>query len=235
MLKALALGLGLLTMLQPEIDQWTWLKDPPFLLAEDAAIKGNGEDAFRDLRPSTSIAQDRWLNGPLTRLDYVLMRIEATLAETAPPTLKAFASKYFAADDGLALEPSITAGARYNQDNGRLTLGVMIDARGRPLKPMSEYCERALAQVETFFPLKNVGYGWENGALAALQRRPDQSPEFAQAVEALVHGAAIGVHVSTSYVDDGALKSYTVSCARDSDGAPTRFYKTSRAMTRPGL
>ena len=52
------------------------MKDPTFLIADDAAIKSDGEDAFRDLKPSTSIAQDRWLNGPLRDLPRDLLLSE---------------------------------------------------------------------------------------------------------------------------------------------------------------
>src|SRR5262245_39557405 len=52
-----------------------------FLFSEDNQITNDIGQLHPNLEPKALLRQDKWLNEPLTRLDYVLMKIETTLPE----------------------------------------------------------------------------------------------------------------------------------------------------------
>jgi hypothetical protein len=56
-------------------------KSVEFLFAEDNQIEQLSELDEVSIEPKAPVPADKWLNEPLTRLDCVLMKIEATLKE----------------------------------------------------------------------------------------------------------------------------------------------------------
>src|ERR1700693_3018434 len=53
-----------------------------FLFSSDNQISGTAQQYNNDIKSKSIIRDDKWINAPLTRLDYVLIKIESTLTRS---------------------------------------------------------------------------------------------------------------------------------------------------------
>src|SRR6266481_2251003 len=96
-----------------------------FLFSEDNQIAGTSEQFQSSIESKPLLRDDKWLNAPLTRLDYVLVNIQSHLKATLVDWVEEDTRKYFELPDGVAL---VELQARYSDETGRLFIGAIVDA-----------------------------------------------------------------------------------------------------------
>jgi hypothetical protein len=109
------------------------------LFEEDNHIEQLSEQDVASIEPKAPVPADKWLSEPLTRLDYVLMKIEATLKENLEGVARRMTYEYFEAEPDS--HPPLGVGAAFSDEEMRLYLGVDVHSGGKPKKPMKEFCE----------------------------------------------------------------------------------------------
>lgn len=82
---------------------------PVFEFSADNKINQSPEQFTAQVIPSARLREDAWLNAPLTRLDYVLMRMEAKLTSSLSMSGKSGASEYFEPSEFYS-EPDLDVG-----------------------------------------------------------------------------------------------------------------------------
>jgi len=203
---------------------------PKFLFSEDDQILPalTKSDADVPWPSKTIIRDDKWLNQPLTRLDYILGRMETTLtadnSAVAQELIAAYFEKY-----KLGIAPSVTFSVQYSDENGRLFIGAMIDLVGKPKAPMRDFCKAMLGYIELSYPLKPDSR-WDIKALGALERDKDTVP-YRDAIRDLAGSAISVVQVSSEHETAGKGAVFSVSCNRQEADGPITYHKNSTPMS----
>lgn len=209
---------------------------PKFLFAEDAEIGRSLDDAEDAFRGKSLIAEDPWLNAPLTRLDYILLRIESrlmSLHDEVERLIPEFFETSVMKVPGLAVPetPEINTGVGYSEVNQRIRIWISVGRVGKPKKPMKEFCEFVLDyKLGMTFPVSGtfVDTQWPENALGILRRQPREA--YAGVVNALVQSATIFASVSSGYDVGEEMRGYfTVGCGQKSD-EPVTFFRRSFAI-----
>jgi hypothetical protein len=204
----------------------------PFLFSQDDQIKQNQQELIDSIESSTTIRDDQWLNGPLTRLDYVLMKIESHLsARGLTGYLKDFAPEYFEPNKLVPLPPAVDVNARYFAKKGRLMIGARISNLGKPKKPMKNYCTSAIAWIELSYPSQADGFAWLNNGLGVLLREEIPLQEHAAIARKLAESAVIVVSVEGTYHIGQDNGFYRVTCMRQRPGGSITFSKYSAKLS----
>jgi hypothetical protein len=221
-LVALAVAVGITS---PAADAASKAVD--FLFSEDNQIVNTPEQFQNSITEKTLVRDDKWLNEPLTRLDYVLIRIQAHLNTTLSNVAQHIIREDFDTSE-LKLDPSVEFSPGYSDEKGRLFIGASVGTVGKPKKPMKEFCQTLLIWIEQSYPLKPLGYAWQNSALGLLIR--NDAEKYQDVVQKLAESAIITVKVSGGYTSDSKHSFFQVGCMRQEGGGPITFYKYSSAL-----
>jgi len=170
--------------------------DVPFLFSDDQSIPQ--ADLSQGIQPSNSLRNDSYLNAPMTRLEYFLIRMETRLNEVgAVAVIKDELEKRFERIHPR-VERKVQGYARYSEDIGRIVVGYEIDDLGRPRAPMRDACHDVLKHLELTLPQEHVGFILHNTVLGVLAHKDytNYSSMLATLASHFVHRTKL---VSTSY------------------------------------
>lgn len=206
------------------------IASPGFLFSEDAKVGQTIEQFKSGIERKSLIREDKWLNAPLTRLDYVLLNIQMQLNAFLPETVMSFIKDNFDRTDSYGdvpylPSPEVEFSARYSDELGRLVLRAHVVNLGRPNKPMKESCETILGFMERSYPLNPFGYSWQNGALDLLMRA--DADEYVSVVKKLSASVVLMTHLTATYRKDGRNAFFSFGCRKQKDGGQIVFYKYS--------
>lgn len=208
---------------------------PSFLFSEDARVGQTTEQFTSSFEAKSLIREDKWLNAPLTRLDYVLLNIQARLTNYLSGVVQDSIKEDFEPTNSfgemsLVVAPAVEFSARYVEDTGRLVLLARVDNLGKPRKPMKDFCETVLGYMRAFYPLRQnlVGQYWQDGALGLLIRGDPK--KYSEAANTLSASALYLINMSASYLVDGKNTLFRFGCRQQSAGGPISFYKLSMSF-----
>jgi hypothetical protein len=203
---------------------------PEFLFSEDSKIADTRENFAERLQTRKLIEADAWLNAPLTRLDYVLVRMQARLEQSIPATVQEYAPTYFERKvvyANFTSKPTTDIDVRYYAEKGRLLVTADIGDLGKPKKPMKEFCELISQVMQGAFSFKQAGYLWHNYALGPLMRDASSRPEYQQAVENLAGSMVVTINLSSIYKVGERNALYQVVCRKQGEKDPMEFIRSS--------
>jgi hypothetical protein len=201
-----------------------------FLFSEDNKPSPTREEFMAGMQPKSMLREDHWLNEPLTRLDYVLINIQAHLTKNASNKADELMREYFEPSPSKSQTPSAEFTASYDEKTERLRLGATVTGVGKPKKPIKEFCRSLQVYMGQQYPLQPIGDAWSNNALGLLRRRDGDLPEYTDAATKLRESAVYIVVVTSSYnVEDGTAI-YTLACRQQGDGQELEYYKTSSVL-----
>jgi hypothetical protein len=198
-----------------------------FLFSEDQQIDGTPDSFIATTASSSVIVQNEWLARPLTRLDYVLMKMESRGAGIADVALELVKGRF--ADSGLGL-PSADFNVGYAEEKGRIVLKLDLTAWGKPLEPMKSMCASALGAIEMSFPKTDGGYAWSNNALGILRQSSSQGSVYAKVANDLQANAVLVAVINTAYEAGGSRQLFTVWCRKQNPSTEAEYFKLSRPI-----
>jgi hypothetical protein len=136
----------------------------PFLFTEDQAIAPS--DLQRDLGSSDAIRSDGYLTAPLTRLEYMLTRLETRLNdELTMSIIKKELRERFEPGRPPFDDQRVMGFVRYCDEQGKIIAGYDVENLGRPRIPMRTACDKLLDTVRWSLPL--LGFMYHNTALVS--------------------------------------------------------------------
>lgn len=193
----------------------------PFLFTDDQALVES--DLPTNLGSSDLLKKDPYLNGPLTRVEYMLTLMAARLnTDNSIAVQRAELLKQFDRAARWA-EETIVGFALYNEESGKVLAGYTIESLGRPRVPMRDSCNAALKNLSMLLPQELLGFTYHNTALGVLVHR-----EFGHYTATLQKLASNMVHkVRISSVTDDGKTHHTLGCQRASKNAPVVYEKMS--------
>lgn len=193
-------------------------KSPSFLFSEDNQIVESPQELYSSISPRAIIQDDKWLNEPATRLDIVLLNINAKLNADLPSYVKFLFSDFLETETA----PSVESDVRFYK--GRLVISTEVYFHGKPKRPLKEFCERMLKEVSSFFPLTDLGSNaLANNALGFLMR---ENLDVKAVTQKLAQSALFRVSVSGSNPRE-AFAFYLVDCMQQEADGPITFGKYS--------
>jgi hypothetical protein len=197
----------------------------PFLFSEDDKLPQT--ELHDAIPPSTTVADNQFLNAPLTRLEYMLMQLEAQLNEKLGQDVyvldvvkKAFDSHQV---HGHTSSPRIKGSARYDQKLSRVLVGWTVEELGRPRVPMRTTCDTILNALNRLAPQEMQGYLWHNTALGVLAQRDIDwyTPTLAILARSVVHWVRLQSRT------EGFRVTHTLACQQISADAPIVYQRYS--------
>ena len=194
----------------------------PFVFTQDQSAPQT--DLIQDMTPTNALRIDPYLNASMTRLEYMLTRMEFALnSEIDIAVVREVMTKNF---ERLArpLHPeSIRGFAWYSDQSGRVLVGYSIEGMGRPRVPMRETCELILRGVGYTLPHEHAGYTLQNRLLGVLyQKEPGAyTAVLAKLAAQFVHRVKISAET-----EDGKVH-HTFVCQRTTKDGPVTYAKNS--------
>jgi hypothetical protein len=213
-------------------DAYSHAESVEFLFAEDNQIEQLSEQDEASIDARAPVPADKWLNEPLKRLDYVLMKIEATLKENLEGIAQRMTYEYFEAKPDS--HPPLGVGAAFSDEKRRLYLGVDVHGLGKPKKPMKEFCEHMIGHIEMWFPLTQpMDLAWASSVLGVLMR--DYYPgKYRDVIQKLANSVAITVTVDSVYNSGGKDTLFEVGCNRQQADGPIVYHKRTYVLGTVG-
>jgi hypothetical protein len=193
-----------------------------FLFSEDNQITASTDQFLSSVQPKALLRQDKWLNEPLTRLDYVLMKIEAEMPERLNFWARQLVSDSFEKGTG---DPDVTFRAGYYEAKQRLILSVDFKRVGKPKKPMKEVCKSILTYLGTMYPQGPAGFLWENIALGILARGDESL--YQNSIPALFKSVMHMADITSFYDTGGKTSMFSIKCTRQEADGPIVYFKYS--------
>ena len=172
------------------------------------------------------VQNDEWLNQPLTRLDYILIRMESTITESTAATLE-MAGIFFERSAVVGMDPSVDFSVRYSNPTGRIFVMTRLEYVGEPKRPMTEVCEDMINRLEAALPLAPSGYSWNNNALGLLQR-DDDSSVYDEIAQTLASSTVLIATVDALYETDDQIGRFVIRCVKQDAAGPILFFRHSK-------
>jgi hypothetical protein len=196
----------------------------PFLFSEDDKLPQ--ANLLESIPHSTAIANDQFLNAPMTHLDYMLMMLENRL--NAGSLKNIVNSKVTAAFEPNRIKspPGIKGYARYYPAKGRLLVGYSVDDLGPPRKSMRSTCEELLKEMKFDIPQEPMGFFYHNTVLGVLGQK-DYS-EYDLPLETVAKSVVHRISLVSNAADQKAI--YSLSCQRTSGGEPILYERWSSKL-----
>jgi hypothetical protein len=194
----------------------------PFLFTDDQAAPQ--ADPSQSIKPTDVLRTDAYLNAPMTRLEYMLTRMEMRLNnETTVAVIKGELGTRF--EPAWRQRESIEGFAGYSDRTGRVFVGYRIEGVGRPRSPMREACEWILTRlVGSMLPFESQGYTLHNTLLGVLSQKDEPlvyTPMLAKLANQFVHRVSI-----SSHTEEGKVH-HTLACQRTAKDGPITYQKFS--------
>lgn len=198
----------------------------PFLFSQDQAVRQTSDQFNAGVEPRPKLKPDDWLNAPLTRLDYILMRLDKELDDRAKSLPQVVFRDSFE-PEFVGMAPAIEFSVGYSDEKARLVVSARADGLGRPKKPMKDACDTLISAIEQIVPVKEpIGYTWHNNALGQLQRGDG---DYNTIIDDLKKRVLIVASVSAAYSENGTRLFFQLGC-RHEMGKPTEYYKYSSTL-----
>lgn len=204
-----------------------------FLFSQDNQNNQTNEQFRESIKPKSLIKENEWLNAPMTRLDYVLMTIEAELNKSASQAALNYVPHSFEPQsEPFARRARADFVVRYNESIGRLILRGEIRDVGKPKKPMKEYCESMLSFISGLYPAESLGYLWQNTALGVLLRDNSANPIYVDAADRLARSAVYLFNIQSVYKVGDKNAMFTMSCSQQENKGQIAYQTFSDFLTR---
>ncbi|WP_447985472.1 hypothetical protein [Nitrospira sp. Nam74] len=191
----------------------------PFLFTEDATLPQT--DLRGSLPHSDAIQSDKYLNAPMTRLEYMLTKIETALIDeyTKSYVLRQLKESFEPTPDG----PTVAPYARYDAQRGRIFIGYTIDNLGKPKSPLKAACENILMIMKVVAPQEPLGFLYHNTVLGVLAQKSYEhyTPSLDVLAKSVIHGARL-----QSATADKTIV-HSLACQRNEVDAPIVYYRFS--------
>lgn len=192
--------------------QTTNTKELDFLFAEDNQNTRSTEQFLDFVQPKSVVKENAWLNAPMTRLDYVLMMMEARLNKSVGAAALSYIPQSFERASSPLVQPSAEFSVRYYEPKGRLFLSGEIHDVGKPKKPMKAFCRSVLTYMAAVYPQKALGYYWQNTALGVLPRDSSAGRNYVDAVKALAESTLYSITITSTYKVGEREAMFMMSC-----------------------
>ena len=194
----------------------------PFLFTEDQQLD---QTELTEAIPRLSDLQaDQFLNGPMTRLEYMLTRLESLISNQTEMIRETMSKGFQPRPRSYGASLTIKGYARYARPFGRILLGYEITELGHPKRPMRLTCDGVLSILENTAPQDNFGYLYHHTALGVLFQDLD-GEKYTPSLTTLARSFVYKVILETRS-DDG-LAVHTLICQRTSKGAPVMYERHS--------
>ena len=198
----------------------------PFLFTEDEKL---AQTELRQAVPrSNALQADQFLNAPMTRLDYMLMKLEARLNDELAKMLpQGPLERGFDLLDGkINVKPSVDGFARYDAEIGRVFVELVVSDLGEPRRPMRTTCDELLAQLKDIAPQRIRNFTYHSTVLGILAQREyvKYTPSLQTLAKSIVHRASL-----ESYIDNDRIL-YRLACQRAEEDAPVVYHRSSRKI-----
>lgn len=154
----------------------------PFLFTEDQQVKSsNFEDS---IKKSVELKKNTVLNAPLTRLEYILMRLGTNLNDSDHTALVLSRYKeFFERYPLLDLEPKLEGTASYDSKSGKIVVSYELTQVGRPKKSLKSICQGLIAELEVVAPQQPLGFFYQNTAFGILiHDNPEQWAQLSKMI-----------------------------------------------------
>ena len=191
----------------------------PFLFAEDDKLPQ--AELRESIARSHALQADQFLNGPMTRLEYMLTRLESRLNEDLQTGY--IHDRLAEAFDRGNVAPTISGFAFYDVEAGRLSVGYRIEALGRPRKPLKSTCDELLTELKIRAPQELLGYTYHNTVLGVLAQKPYS--EYTSSLELLANNLVHRVRLQSTAADYRTV--HGLACQRNEKDAPVLYHRFS--------
>ena len=215
----------------------------PFLFTEDEKLETieTYDDILHD--KSQAILKDEYLSEPLTKLDFVLIKMNEEVEEqidymkiyldggydkdfeTIKPPWENYPTSY----------PKLSGSVRFIQKQGKIIVSTFLEGAGKPRKPLNKICKDLMAYYLSFPQEPELNYVYQY-LMEELHRGEDYDitkPSFDKIANNIVWEVKISSIVYTE--DFKNLNYYTLICIKDdpSPDADLKYIKFS--IKRPAL
>jgi hypothetical protein len=193
----------------------------PFLFTEDQQLE---QTKLMEAMPRLDELQaDQFLNAPITRLEYMLTRLES-LVSSRTEEVRRVVSKGFEPHprSGGALL-AIKSYARYAPEFGRVLLAYEVEELGHPKRPIRLTCDDLLSILEDTAPRSGFGYLYHHTVLGVLYQHDGE--KYTPSLTTLARSFVYKVILQSR--SDDLIASHTLICQRTSKGAPAKYERFS--------
>lgn len=191
----------------------------PFLFSEDEKLEQTA--LTKVITRSRALQSDQYLNSPMTRMEYMLSRMEVKL-DTGQEVIRQYLAEGFEPSSAKSVLPeSIEGYARYSRQTGRITVGYRIRHSGHPTKPIRVSCKEVLGHLAVSIPQRNIGSVMHYTTLGVLAQ--EDGVKYIPIMEKLAKNI---VHRVLLVVEDSGV-TYGLACQRTGEGAPIQYHRHS--------
>lgn len=201
----------------------------PFLFTEDqdvAAVK----EPLMTIAPSDTLHSDPYLSAPMTRLEYMLTKIDEHLEDLPFYAMKTI-REGFEEDQFVSTTPTITATARYVEPIGKVVVTYDVDGVGAPKQPMRKTCDTMLFYLQDAFPQELRGWSYHNTILGVLHQK--DARYYTTVLHKLSKNIVHQVAIVAATGDDSEGRLHFFSCMKETKDAPIVYWKSSTRFDRP--
>ncbi|MGC4098280.1 MAG: hypothetical protein QM706_14290 [Nitrospira sp.] len=191
----------------------------PFLFSDDEQFAQT--ELEKVIPRSQELRSDPYLKAPMTRMEYMLSRLEAELDTSREVIREQLSESFDFPTKGSVTPRSIKGFARYSPETGHIVVGYKIQQSGRPTRPIRATCDEVLTHLASSIPQTNTGYIMHNTALGVLaQEDLDRyTPIMATLAKNIVHRIVLQVEESNTM--------YGLACQRVGNTAPVQYHRYS--------
>ena len=177
-----------------------------------------------------SIKNDDYLNKPITKLDYFLMQFKKEVDDVAITvrgmlnnSIGVYFEKYIdygGIEQKKFNERDFDSDVFFNEELGKILIGMRIEDIGEPLVPLSEVCERIIASYMGFVADEPSDFGnwYQNTILNELYRGDDY-----RNYDAIFNKIAKNVSFYVSLTSKYDRKVFNVGCYRDNGSDEIKY------------
>ena len=215
----------------------------PFLFAEDEELETieTYDDILHD--KSQAILKDEYLSEPLTKLDFVLIKMNEEVEEQIDYMKiyldggydKDFETIVRPGERPSSIFPRLSGSVRFKQKQGKIIISTFLEGAGKPRRPLNKICKDLMAYYLSFPQEPELNYVYQY-LMEELHRGEDYDitkPSFDKIANNIVWEVKISSIVYTE--DFKNLNYYTLICIKDdpSPDADLKYIKFS--IKRPAL
>ena len=204
----------------------------PFLFTEDEELETieSYDDILHD--KSQAISKDEYLNEPLTKLDFVLTKMNEGMEEHIDYMqiyLEGGYDKHFETivrpgERPSSIFPRLSGSVRFKQKQGKIIVSTHLEGAGKPRKPLNKICKDLMAYYLSFPQEPELNYVYQY-LMEELHRGEDYDitkPSFDKIANNIVWEVKISSIVYTE--DFKSYNYYILQCIKD-DPSPDADFK----------
>ena len=132
----------------------------PFLFTEDEELETiEFGEILQD--KSNAISTDEYLNEPLTKLDFVLMKMNEKMEEHIERMERVYLKEGYDEDFETIIDPDynkhsyfpkLSGSVWFNQEKGKIIVHIFLESTGKPRKPLNKICKDLTGWFFPTFP-----------------------------------------------------------------------------------